>query len=88
MENTDLEKYNKVNACQTLEELAQVIESFADVNGNIKGRERHFNAKQMAHCCRNYGLHIHNTLTREFGIRQQAMYILFYTEEESKSLHV
>lgn len=75
---TDLEKYQKVNACETREELAQVIESFADENGFIQGREKKFNAGVMASICRRYTLAEHNMLTREFGIRQQAMCIIFY----------
>lgn len=86
---TELEKYQKVNKCETFEELAQAIESFADVNGNIKGKKQHFEAKQMANCCRRYNEFIHNSLTREYGIRQQAMYILFYLElENNKSLNL
>jgi len=76
----NLRKYEKVNECDTLNQLALVIESFADENGKIQGRQKQFDAKKMAENCRNYNLGIHNSLTREFGIRQQAMYILFYTQ--------
>lgn len=76
---TDLEKYQAVNKTQTLEELAQVIESFADQYGEIAGRSRFFDAKKMANFCRNYTLHAPNSLTREYGIRQQAMMLQFYT---------
>lgn len=72
------EKYDLVNQSQTLNELAYIIESFADSDGFIQGRTRKFDAKKMADCCRNYNLEIHNSLTREFGIRQQAMCIIFY----------
>jgi hypothetical protein len=75
---TELEKFLVVNHCETLEELAMAIESFADEKGQIQGREKSFNALRMANFCRQYNLAVHNTLTREFGIRQQAMYILFY----------
>lgn len=78
MEN--LKKYEKVNDCETLDQLADVIESFADEDGYIMGRTRKFGAKSMANICREYSLDYHNTLTREFGIRQQAMYILFYRD--------
>ncbi len=77
---TDLEKYEKVNKCESLEELAQTIESFSDENGMIKGRIRPFEANTMAAFCRSYCSSLHNTLTREFGIRQQAMYIIFYNK--------
>lgn len=76
----ELEKYQKVNECKTREELAQVIESFADQDGFIQGRKRQFKAGIMASICRRYTLAEHNMLTREFGIRQQAMCIIFYGE--------
>ncbi len=75
---TDLEKYEAVNKSNSLEELAQVIESFADENGVIQGRTRGFPAGKMADYCRNYPDYPRNTLTREFGIRQQAMYLEYY----------
>ena len=77
---TELEKYQKVNSCETLEALAKVIESFADERGMIWGRDKLFNAGVMASICRRYTLAEHNMLTREFGIRQQAMYIIHYNE--------
>lgn len=76
---TDLEKYEAVNKAETFEELAQVIESFADEDGKIKGRTRSFDAKKMADACRIYSDLPRNILTREFGIRQQAMYIDYYS---------
>ena len=76
----DLEKYEKVNKCETFEELAKTIESFADNLGYIQGRSRKFNAKKMANYCRNFSWFAPNLLTREFGIRQQAMYISYYTK--------
>lgn len=78
---TDLEKYEAVNACETLGSLAQVILSFADENGMIQGRTRQFNAKKMADYAKRYDVLVTiqpNVLTREFGIRQQAMYITHY----------
>lgn len=76
---TELEKYQAVNACETFEELASVIESFADEDGMIQGRTRKFSAERMAWNCRNFTIAQPNVLTREFGIRQQAMYISYYT---------
>jgi len=78
----EVEKYQKVNQCETLEELALVIESFADINGEIKGRVRYFNASKMANHCRDFNPTIPELLTREFGIRQQAMYIAHYTKKD------
>lgn len=74
-----LEMYDKVNQCETLDQLAEVIESLANDEGMIQGRTREFAAKNMAWACRKYDQMNKNVLTREFGIRQQAMYILYYT---------
>lgn len=76
---TNLEKYEAVNKTETLQELADVIRSFANEEGMIQGRTRQFSAEAMAKMCENYDYAIHNRLTREFGIRQQAMMILFYS---------
>lgn len=76
---TELEKYQKVNACETFNELAEVILSFADDYGMIQGRNRRFNATKMAAYCRHFSILQPEVLTREFSIRQQAMYIYYYT---------
>jgi len=79
---TRLERYEKVNACETFEQLADVILSFCDADGNILGRRYQFDGKRMAENCRNFKeLPRPNPLTREFGIRQQAMYIDYYTNK-------
>lgn len=75
---TELEKFKLVNACETLEELAQAIEAISDENGMIQGRTKYFNAERMASHCMNFRLRPANTLTREYGIRQQGLYILYY----------
>ena len=75
---TNLEKYEAVNKSNSLEELAQVIESFADENGVIQGRTQGFPAGRMADHCRNFKQVQKNALTRKFGIRQQAMYLEYY----------
>ena len=74
-----LEKYEEVNKCESFQELAEVIKSFA-VDGMIQGRVREFDADAMAENCINFKDRADpNMLTREFGIRQQAMYIEKYT---------
>ncbi len=73
-----LEIYDKVNKCETLSELSDIILELADENGEIQGRTRKFNAAKMAEKCLNFRTVSPNTLTRKFGIRQQAMYILYY----------
>lgn len=92
---TELEIYQKVNNSETLEELADAIDSIADENGRIKGRYNDFDAKGMSFQCRNLRkvlrdsvltdsdlreyIMFFNTLTRNYGIRQQAIYILTYS---------
>tara|TARA_R110000850_G_scaffold90138_7_gene192401 strand:+ start:1815 stop:2096 length:282 start_codon:yes stop_codon:yes gene_type:complete len=73
-----LEVWEKVNKCETLEELAKVILFLAGENGLIQGRTRLFNAKKMHDACINFVLLPNNVLTREFGIRQQAIMITSY----------
>jgi hypothetical protein len=71
------EKYDLVNECETYDELADVIEFFGE-NGVIKGRTREFSSIKMAQACRNFDYMPASILTREFGIRQQAIYIKYY----------
>lgn len=81
----ELEFYNKVNLCKTHEELAEVIESLADKNGMIQGRTSKFISENMANFCRNFNAIYKsgqiNLLTRNFGIRQQALMIHYYNNE-------
>lgn len=74
----DLAIWIRVNASQTLEELAEVIESAADEEGMIQGRREKFSAQKMANLCRSLqeGDTLYTTLTRNYGIRQQAIYIM------------
>lgn len=72
------EKYDKVNRCENLNDLANIILSFADNEGMINGRAFKWTAKEMAIRCLNFSLDDPSQLTREFGIRQQAMYIKFF----------
>ena len=65
----------KVNKSRNLSELAHAIIYAADKDGMIQGRERKFNAIKMAAACENYLDYPPNVLTREFGIRQQALYL-------------
>lgn len=79
-----LKRYEAVNDCESLKELADVIRSFANDEGLIDGRISIFNAEKMANVCENYSLYFHNNLTRNYGIRQQAMMLLYYAKEEIK----
>lgn len=78
---TDLEKFQKVNASETIEDLCQCILDFADEDGQIQGRTRTFDAQRMKEGCLRY-YHgeslVPNVVTREFGLRQQLLYLCFY----------
>lgn len=78
----DLDRFYLVNECETIEELQEAILSFADERSEIKGRTRYFNAQKMADFALKYyqdesknEVYPPNLLTRNWGIRQQAMYI-------------
>jgi hypothetical protein len=77
---TDLEKFVLVNGCENAEALSAAITSLSDENGNIKGRSRTFSGTKMASYVPSVisGSVSANCLTREFGIRQQAIYIKYY----------
>ena len=76
---TELEKYELVNKCETVEELAKAI---LVVSGGIEieGRSRKFDAEKMSKAVNlvvNYSAPA-NILTRQYDIRQQALYIQYY----------
>ena len=72
-----LKKYQLVNNCETLQEIADVIRQIS-VDGLIKGKTQSFDSEVMAKRCENFILNDHNLLTKNFGIRQQAMMIVYY----------
>jgi len=76
---TELEKFQKINICENADELAQAIIDISE-NGIVKGRIKGFDAKKMASRVKEVIAEdmIPNVLTREFGIRQQAIYIAYY----------
>lgn len=76
----DLQKFYFVNTCETAQELSKLIEMFADKEtGLIQGRRRQFSAGKMASYVQLVidGSAPANVLTREWGIRQQALYIKY-----------
>lgn len=77
----ELEKFKSVNSCETREDLYDTILSLADSDGFIQGRTRKFKADDMVKGASAYFSENQwpNSMTREFGIRQQAMYIKYYT---------
>jgi len=73
----ELEKWQLVNQCETQAQLSDVITKFADPEGMIQGRQRKFDAGKMI-IGLNYFMTDEmpaNVLTREYGIRQQAIYL-------------
>lgn len=79
----NLEKYELVNKCETIEELESAVKALAGEDGLIQGRTRKFDANKMASYVGSVvkGLGPINVLTREFGIRQQALYLKFYQRD-------
>ena len=74
---TELETWQLVNQAETTQALAFIIDMLADPEGMIQGRERKFDAAKMI-IGLNYFMKDEmpaNVLTREFGIRQQAIYL-------------
>tara|TARA_R110000823_G_scaffold27311_2_gene79561 strand:+ start:56 stop:367 length:312 start_codon:yes stop_codon:yes gene_type:complete len=74
---TELETWQLVNQAETRQTLAFIINKLADPEGMIQGRSKKFDASKMI-----IGLNRFmedtmpaNVLTREFGIRQQAIYL-------------
>lgn len=76
---TNNEKFDLVSKCETAEELHSAVLQCA-VNGVIHGRNREFEASRMADNVHHAieGLLPFTKLTRNFGIRQQAIYIAYY----------
>jgi len=73
--------YEVVNSAETFDQLSQAILKSSDSDGNIRGRTNSFNAYKMANNCIDIGKSEYpnfNKLTREFGIRQQAIYLKHY----------
>ena len=84
---TELEKYELVNRAENEKELASAILKLADPEtGKIKGRAKDHDAKRMSERLSLFmkGHFAANGLTREYGIRQQAIYIKYYEDREGK----
>ena len=72
----DIEIYEAVMRCESHEELAEVIEQIGEQNGGlIPGTTKVFSAKLMAANCRIFDSVPANALTRNYGIREKAIYI-------------
>ena len=75
-EESAVNPYELVLSCETPDELADAILAIA-VNGQIRGKSREFSAAKMASYVGGVidGTIPPNALTRNYGIRQQALYI-------------
>jgi hypothetical protein len=84
-----LNRFEIVNQCEDAVQLKIAVLSLADTEGMIKGRRRPFKAARMAGFVEGViaGELPPECLTREFGIRQQALYIKYYEDnaKENKS---
>jgi len=81
MEATEeLQIWIGVNSCETPQALSEIIISLANDQGEIQGRKKKFNAEEMS----EYVIGVvlgdiqPSVLTREYGIRQQALYLREY----------
>ncbi len=76
----ELWKFKQVNKTKSITELSNAIISIADSDGMLQGDSRKYQAAKMAKSCLKFadGESSPETLTREFGIRQQAMMLKHY----------
>jgi hypothetical protein len=79
-ELNEVEIWVRVNLCESPAELSEAIISLADENGEIQGRSKKFDADRMASYVEDVVKgEVHpSILTREYGIRQQALYLKEY----------
>jgi len=73
----ELEKWELINQCETIEALEKAVITVADENGIIWGRKRQFDAEKMSKFVRLVITkeYYPEYLTRSYGIRQQALYL-------------
>jgi len=79
---TELGKYEMVNNAETLKELAKAIRFVTDSDGKIQGRSKVWDADTMAKYCETLTPETFYMLTRNFGIRQQAIMLYYYYHKE------
>jgi hypothetical protein len=81
----ELNRWELVNKSETADQLKEAILSFAK-DGEIQGRSRSFDAEKMASYVDGVieGQLPPRSLTRNYGIRQQALYIMYYTMAEKR----
>lgn len=76
----EVEKWKRINSCETHEELKKAIIEIAD-NDNIQGSTKSWKASYQSDVVQflweNPTIEM-NMLTRSYGIRQQMIYLLYY----------
>ncbi len=76
----ELLKWQLINSAETIEDLKKAITSIAE-DGIIVGRRKNFTLKnQLLAVDAILEGYPFNFLTRNYGIRQQMMYLMFYRE--------
>jgi len=78
---SELEKYQKVNAAESFEDLKNAIIAVADENAMVQGRARQFELEKQLRGVDliKQGSPV-NLLTRSYGIRQQMLYLIHYAK--------
>ena len=77
---TDLEKFQLVNSCETVVELEKAIHECSNSMLQIEGKTKMFDAEKMISQVSKVvnGELYASCLTRNWGIRQQALYLAYY----------
>jgi hypothetical protein len=80
---TELEKYDLINTCETGEELQEAIDIIWE-GKNGAGRRGNMRPSVMREAVPQVcnGQALPNVLTRQYGLRQQAIYIAYYKQLE------
>ena len=81
---TELEKYELVNAAETFEELIEAVLTVTadDLDSLFPGRNVDMTSKHISDRIKSFTMSAPAVLTRKYGLRQQAMYISYYTTHE------
>lgn len=77
--------YDEVNKSESAEDLKKAVEFIAGKKRKLKGRRRTYDSRVVQEYIDKVieGKEPPNTLTRKYGIRQQAMYIKYYKDMEA-----
>jgi hypothetical protein len=81
---SELEKWKSINACETQLEL---IKTLGTIFGKrVEGRQREFDVAKMSYDLAYFftGDYPSTVLTRNYGIRQQAIYLKSVTKDRSE----